>query len=176
MESYSLMSLQSGYLMQVLFNINVRFLSIISRHQTEQKWIFLSYVDDCVYWHTSEALEKWIVDDLGNIFHVNFLGYAHWFISFRIYQMKDHSISVDQARYANSFVAKCLDTFTVKTGTNFYKTNLPSDMIFTKADASTIYEQVKKLTREFNIHYRSFIGLLIYLLSTRVDFIFSIKS
>ena len=44
----------------------------------------LSYVDDCVYWYTSEALGKWLVDNLGKILHVNFLGYAHWSMSIRI--------------------------------------------------------------------------------------------
>ena len=38
----------------------------------------LSYVDDFLYLYTSEALGKWFVDTLGNKFHVNFLGYAHW--------------------------------------------------------------------------------------------------
>ena len=52
--------------------------------------------------------------------------------------MKDHYISVDQARYSTYIAAKYLDTDTVNTGTKFYKTNLPSDMIFTKADTSTI--------------------------------------
>ena len=33
-------------------------------------------------------------------------------------------------------------------------------------------QQVEKLTREFNIHYRAWIGSLIYLLSTRVDLSF----
>ena len=70
------------------------------------KIVVLSYVDECVYWYTSEALGKWIVDTLGKIFHVNFLGYAHWFMSIRISPMKDHSISVDQYRYATSIVAK----------------------------------------------------------------------
>ena len=41
--------------------------------------VVLSYVDDCVYWYTSEAIGKWFVDTLGKIFHVNFLEYAHWF-------------------------------------------------------------------------------------------------
>ena len=68
--------------------------------------VVLSYVDDCVYWYTSEALGKWSVDTLGKIFYVKFLVYAHWFMSIRIYQMKDHSVSVDQARYATSIVAK----------------------------------------------------------------------
>ena len=43
------------------------------------KIVVLSYVDDCVYWYTSEDLGKWFVNNLGNIFHVNFLRYAHWF-------------------------------------------------------------------------------------------------
>ena len=57
--------------------------------------VFLSYVDACVYWYTSEAIGKWFVDTLGKIFHMNLLGYAHCFMSIRIAQMKDHSISVD---------------------------------------------------------------------------------
>ena len=122
------------------------------------KIVVLSYVDDCVYCYTIEDLEKWFVDTLGKRFHVNFLGYAHWFMSIRISQMKYHYISVDQARYATSVVEKYLDTATVKVSTNFYKTTLPSDMIFTKVDVSTSDEQVEKFTREFNIHYRSCIG------------------
>ena len=66
----------------------------------------LSYVDDCVYWYTNEDIGKWFMDTLGKRFHVNFLGYAHWFMSIRISQMKDHFISVDQARYTTSFVAQ----------------------------------------------------------------------
>ena len=88
--------------------------------------------------------------------------------------MKDHSISVYQARYATSIVAKYLYTDTVKASKKFYKTILPSDMISTKDDTSTSDEQVEKLTREFNIHYRSCIYSLIYLLSTRVDLSFAV--
>ena len=74
-------------------------------HQMEKKNFILSYADECVYWYTSEALEK-KMDTLWNIFHVKFLLYAHWLMSIRISQMKDHSISVYQARYATSIVAK----------------------------------------------------------------------
>ena len=105
---------------------------------------------------------------------MNFLGYAHWFMSIRISQLRDHSISLDQARYATSIVAKYLDTATVKVSTKFYKTTLPADMIFTKEDVSTSDEQVEKLTREYNIHYRACIGSFIYLLSTSVDLSFAV--
>ena len=47
-------------------------------------------------------------------------------------------------------------------------------MIFTKADASTNDEKVEKLTREFNIRFRSCIGSLIYLLSTGVYLSFAV--
>ena len=102
----------------------------------------LSYVDDCVYWYTNEDLGKWFVDTLGKRFHVNFLGYAHWFMSIIISQLKDHYISVDQARYDTSIVAKYLDTATVKVSNKLYKTTLPDEMIFTKEDVSTSDEQV----------------------------------
>ena len=51
--------------------------------------------------------------------------------------MKDHSISVDQDRYATSIVAKYLDTATVKVSTKFNKTTFTDDMIFTKEDVFT---------------------------------------
>ena len=90
------------------------------------KVVVLSYVDYCVYWYTNEDLGKWFVDTLLKRFHVKFLGYAHWFMSIIISQLKDHSISVDQARYATSIVAKYLDTATAKVSKTFYKTTLPA--------------------------------------------------
>ena len=87
------------------------------------------------------------MDTLGKIFHVKFLGYAHWFISIRISQMKDNSIYVDQARYATSIFEKYLDTAAVKASKKFYNTTFTSDMIFTKDYASTSDEQVENLTR-----------------------------
>ena len=88
--------------------------------------------------------------------------------------MKYHSISVFQARYASSIVDKYLDNAIVKTSTKFYNTTFPYGMIFTKDDASTSDDQVEKLSREFNINYRAYIGSLIYLLSLRVDFSFAV--
>ena len=70
------------------------------------KSVVLYDVDDCVYWYTSEALGKWFLDILGEIFHLNFFGYTHWFMPIIIYQMKDHSISIIKAICATYIVAK----------------------------------------------------------------------
>ena len=64
--------------------------------------------------------------------HVYFLGYAHWFMSIRISQLKDHYISFDKDRYAKSMFAKYLDTSIIEKNTKFHNTTLPHDMIFTK--------------------------------------------
>ena len=47
-------------------------------------------------------------------------------------------------------------------------------MIFTKEDVSTSDDQIEKLTREYNIHYRTCIGSLIYILSTIVNLSFAL--
>ena len=86
--------------------------------------------------------------------------------------MKDHSISVYQNRYDTYVVDKYLDTVTVKTSAKFYKTTLPSDMIFTKDGVYTSDDKVEKLTGGFNINYRACIVSLIYLLSISIDFRF----
>ena len=52
---------------------------------------------------------KLFVDLLGKIFHANLLAYEHLLMLIRMMQMRDHSISVDQARYATSIVAKYLN-------------------------------------------------------------------
>ena len=113
--------------------------------------VVLSYVADCVYWYKSEALVNFVVETQGKRFYVNFQGFSHWFMSISISQLKDHYISVDQDRYATSDVAKYLYTVTVNGSKKFYKTTFTPAMIFTKYDASTSAEQVKKLCRGFNI-------------------------
>ena len=122
-------SIQSQYQMSIYYKYSPDGTNIID----------LSYVDDRVYWYTSEALGRWFVYNLINIFHVNLLGYSNWFMSIIIYHIKDPSIYVDQARYANYIIAKYLDTATVNKSKKFYK-------IFVKSDASISDEQVQKLS------------------------------
>ena len=52
--------------------------------------VVLSYVDYCVYWYTTEQLGYWFVYTLANRFHANLIGYAHWFMSNNISQLKDY--------------------------------------------------------------------------------------
>ena len=58
---------------------------------------------------------------------------------------------------------KYIDTAIVKKITKFYKTTLPSYIIFTKDDVYTSDEKLDKLYMELNIYYRDCIGSSIYL-------------
>ena len=64
-----------------------------------------------------------------------------------IYHMEDHSISLYHAMYDTSIVDKYFYTITVNTSTKFYKTNFPSDIIFTEDGASNSDDKVENLTR-----------------------------
>ena len=122
------------------------------------KLFLLSYVCGYVYWYTYEEIGKCFVDKPGYIFHVNFLGYTHWFIYIIISHLKDQYISVDQNGYDTSFIAKHSDNSTIKENSKLHRTNLPHGMILTKEDTSTSYGKVEFLCIQYNIHYRAYMG------------------
>ena len=113
---------------------------------------------------------------LGKIFHLNFLGYVHLFMSVGISQLKENSTSVDKAKYATYVDANYIHTYTIKENSKFHKTNLPHYIIFFKEDASTSDEQVEVMSREYNINYRDSVGSLIFILCTRVDLYFALHN
>ena len=78
-----------------------------------------------------------------------------------------------QAIYDTSVVAKYPDTATIKENSNFRNNTLHHYIIFTKEYASTIDEQVEMFSREYRIHYRDCVVLLIYLFYTIVYLCFA---
>ena len=65
----------------------------------------------------------------------------------RISQLKEHYISVCQARYDTYVVAKDIYTAIIKENSKFHKTTLTHDLIFTKEDYSTSDEQLEVFYR-----------------------------
>ena len=78
------------------------------------KLVVLSYVDYCLYWYKSEELVKYFLDTLVNRSFVNLLVYTPWFMSIRISQLNEYSISIDKGRYSTYIVAKYIYTDTMK--------------------------------------------------------------
>ena len=82
---------------------------------------------------------------------------------------------VNQLYFIGAFLQEIVKSRVfVNLDSRIYKTTFHSDAIFTKYDTYTSDEQVEKLTREFNLHYRSCIGSIVYLFSTKVDLSFAV--
>ena len=60
---------------------------------------FLAYVDDSLYFNSNynDKNRKTFEKEIGNKFKVEFMGYAHWFLSLRIIQDAQKNILVDQS-------------------------------------------------------------------------------
>ena len=67
------------WLIEAVFVQYQRHISIYDKYASDGKIVVLSYVDDCVYWYTSEAIGKWFVKNLGKRSHVIVQGFLHWF-------------------------------------------------------------------------------------------------
>ena len=126
--SYLLMSWYIGWFNQDPYTLNSICLYIISMHQIGQNNCFI------LYWLLCLLVYIWIsckcfLKTLKNILNVNFLVFAHWFMSISISHMKYHSIPIYHARYPTYIMDKYLDTATFKKIKKFYKTTFPPDML-----------------------------------------------
>ena len=98
-----------------------------------------------------EELVKWFVNTPENILHVNFLGYAHWFMSISVSQIEDRYISVNEARYATSIVEKYIDTATIKKSTIFHETTLAFHLPGLQPEGKTRIISVKEIRGNYCI-------------------------
>ena len=73
------------------FNLSKCQMSIYYKYAPDgSKLVMLYYVDECIYWYTSEELVKWFVDTLGKRYHMNYIRYTHWFMSISMSQLKEN--------------------------------------------------------------------------------------
>ena len=128
------------------FNTNDRYLYIISMHQIEQKLLFyLMFMIVSIVIHL-KPLENGFTDNLGDRFHVTFLVFADLFMPTRISYMNDHSISVDQARYETSIVAKYLETATVEVSYLAWSTEMEWSFIYEILVGINKFANTRKVT------------------------------
>ena len=131
----------------------------------------INYVDDTLYFGTTDESEEEFVKQLKSRFKFNLLGKASWYLGMKI-EYNHQGATIDQQLYATSIANKL-----IKKGVDILPrdTPLPTDFILTKKDCPSnpnIQQEVN--TKYINIHFRSVIGALIYLSSgTRPDITFA---
>jgi hypothetical protein len=84
-------------------------------------------------------------------------------------------VELDQSRYCLSIIKKYLDPAGAKKVTHSHTTPLPMDFVPMADDCSIDDGTSEKLIVEYNLHYTSCIGSLIYLAMTRTDIIYAIN-
>ena len=133
------------------------------------------YIDDCLYFSTSDVSREKFQKQLVDRFNVELQGQAHWYLAARISQDKDFNVTMDQSRYAKSIVTRYLDAAGVKKSNMPHGSILPMSLTLTSKDLAETPEESSKLQEAYNIDYASCIGSLIYLSYTRPDITFAVN-
>jgi hypothetical protein len=77
---------------------------LFARHESYGSFLsIIFYIYGGLYFATSEGALDIFKKEIPLIFNVDFQGTDHWYLSARIHQEKQHTITMDQARYARSF-------------------------------------------------------------------------
>jgi len=144
------------------------------------EWInLLSYSDDTLFTCSSDTIRLAFEKAMCTRFDCKLMGQAHWFLQARITQHASFDITLDQSRYAAAMSLRFLplfDNVNISAKDKLkYAAPLPSDIIFTKADCSTDYFEVKKLQEELGFEYPVGGGCLLWLLNTYPKLQFAVR-
>jgi hypothetical protein len=137
-------------------------------------WLII-YVDDFLYFGTTEKARRKFELEFGTRFSIEFQGKAHWYLASRISQDKDFNVTIDQSRYAKSIVKRYLEPAGVKKSIKDFSSILPTSFFLTNKDCPEDPADSQCLQEEFNIDYAACVGSLICLANTRPDMIFGIN-
>jgi hypothetical protein len=146
--------------------------------RTEKDGSFLRlivYIDDCLYFATSDATREKFQKELTARFDVELQGLAHWYLAARIQQDKDFNVTMDQSRYAKSIVTRFLEPAGVKKSNISHGSILPASFILTSKDMTETAHESSKMQEDYNLDYASCVGSLIYLSYTRPDITFAVN-
>jgi len=115
---------------------------------------------------------------LSERFDVNIAPRADWYLQARIRQDANGNIILDQQRYSKSIVRRYLpNAADVPTPDDIrrYRSPLPGDFKWTKADNSANKKEVEALEREYGFRFIEVVGSLNYLANTATEELFAIR-
>jgi hypothetical protein len=121
----------------------------------------LNYVDDMLYYGTSDNTLLAFETKLSERFNLETKGQAHWYLATRITQLANFDIILDQTRYCKSIIKKYLDSVGCKNVVRRHTIPLPCEFIPTADDCSESEEKAAVLAEEYKLDYASCIGSLI---------------
>jgi len=164
------------FLVSIGFNQSTVIRCLFFQKYTDGSVIFiLNYVDDMLYYGTSDDTILTFETKLSARFNLETKGQAHWYLATRITQLASYDIILDQTRYCKSVIRKYLDSVGCKNVSRKHTIPLPCDFVPTSEDCSESEDNAALLVEEYKLDYASCIGSLIYLSQTRTDIIFAVN-
>jgi hypothetical protein len=110
--------------------------SIYNKRTESDFIVVLNAVDDQLYFATAPSLKQWFEEATQSRFDIQLMGQANWYLQSRITQCIDHSITIDQSRYAalvlQNFLNGASDSQVTIKMKSKYSTPVPTITVFTK--------------------------------------------
>ena len=128
------------------------------------------HTDDALYYGSTDKIEEEFVYQLKKRFNLEDQGYAHWYLSHRIYREKDGSYIMDQEQYTKHLLKKFFPEDAPWGAPVFRDTPAPLDYVFTKENRPDENEKKEIEDRYPDLKLSSIVCSLLYLaLATRPD-------
>ena len=101
----------NDYLTEIGFSHSTTIPSLFWKTYPDSSVVFLlDYVDDLLYYRTSDMHIKDFEKQLSSRFDLEIIGQAHWYLACWIMQLANNNIVMHQSRYCLSTMKRVLDT------------------------------------------------------------------
>ena len=128
------------------------------------------HTDDALYFGLNDEIECKFVDALSKRFNLEDQGYAHWYLSHRIYREKDGSYLMNQGQYTRHLLKIFFREDAPWGAPVFRETLAPLDYVYSKENKPDEEEKQDIVRRYPELKLSSIVCSLLYLaLSTRPD-------
>ena len=141
-------------------------------HRNKEEFIFLIiYVDDCLYFGSSNELEQKFAKAMSSRFKLETQGWSHWFLGTRLYREEDGSYLLDQENYIRHVLNRYCGKDSKWGLPPMQTTPAPLNYVYTKSNRpSDDKERAEVKSRFQGLSMASAVSSLLYAaLNTRVD-------
>ena len=119
-------------------------------HRSGDEFVFLiCYVDDCLYFGSSDQIEAKMGAMIKKKFKLELQGHAHWFLGTRIYREQDGSYIIDQETYAKHILTRYCGPDTQWGLPAMQDTPAPVEYVYTKENRPSNDEEKLALEKKY---------------------------
>ena len=135
------------------------------------------YVDDCLFFGTSDEIEKKFGKYLSQRFNLELQGWSHWFLGTRLYRENDGSYILDQETFVKHVLNRYCGNDSIWGLPPMQSTPAPIDYVFSKANRPKDAEEEQIIKTKYpGLSMASAVSSLLYVaLNTRSDILWIVN-